>query len=53
VLHPIVHEGKPIGAIYIRSDSQLLENRLKRYAQTGAGADPSQRDRHLLMGASC
>jgi hypothetical protein len=34
VLHPIVHEGKPIGAVYIRSDSQLLENRLKRYAQT-------------------
>ena len=34
MLHPIVHEGKPIGAIYIRSDAQLLENRLKRYAQT-------------------
>ena len=34
VLHPIVHEGKPIGAVYIRSDSQLLENRLKRYAPT-------------------
>jgi signal transduction histidine kinase len=34
VLHPIVQEGKPIGAVYIRSDSQLLENRLKRYAQT-------------------
>lgn len=112
VLHPIVQEGKPIGAVYIRSDSQSLENRLKRYAQTiiavlllslaaatffawrsrravsgplvrlaktarvvsreknysagcillmwttialrirGAGADSSQWDRHLLMGAS-
>ena len=34
VLHPIVHEGKTIGAVYMRSDSRLLENRLKRYAQT-------------------
>jgi len=34
VLHPIVHEGKPIGVLYLRSDSRLLENRLKRYAQT-------------------